>query len=121
MNIMRETGESYRAWPDWSAPDSRIWIDARNEGTVSFRPMACVFSSIIAAYSSRTLTSRPTPRVRLPPPRLSSTADSLKVGTRPCCAVPVSQGLLLLPAKLHGVQRFWYGWMMLVASAFTAT
>src|SRR5215475_2088472 len=23
-----------RAWPDWSAPDSRIWIDARDESAV---------------------------------------------------------------------------------------
>jgi hypothetical protein len=34
MNLVTETGESYRAWPDWSAPDSRIWIDARNESAV---------------------------------------------------------------------------------------
>ena len=34
VNLTTETGESYRAWPDWNAPDSRIWIDARNEGAV---------------------------------------------------------------------------------------
>jgi hypothetical protein len=34
VNLVTETGESYRAWPDWSAPDSRIWIDARDEGAV---------------------------------------------------------------------------------------
>lgn len=34
VNLTTETGESYRAWPDWSAPDSRIWIDARDEGAV---------------------------------------------------------------------------------------
>jgi len=34
VNLTTETGESYRAWPDWSAPNSRIWIDARNEGAV---------------------------------------------------------------------------------------
>ena len=34
MNLVTETGESLRAWPDWSAPDSRIWIDARNESAV---------------------------------------------------------------------------------------
>jgi hypothetical protein len=34
MNLVTETGESLRAWPDWSAPDSRIWIDARNERAV---------------------------------------------------------------------------------------
>jgi hypothetical protein len=34
LNLVTETGQSYRAWPDWSAPDSRIWIDARNESAV---------------------------------------------------------------------------------------
>ena len=34
LNLVTETGDSYRAWPDWSAPNSRIWIDARDEGAV---------------------------------------------------------------------------------------
>jgi hypothetical protein len=34
LSLVTETGESYRAWPDWTAPDSRIWIDARNESAV---------------------------------------------------------------------------------------
>jgi hypothetical protein len=34
LNLVTETGESYRAWPDVTAPDSRIWIDARNESAV---------------------------------------------------------------------------------------
>src|ERR1700724_1095874 len=34
LNLVTETGDSYRAWPDWSAPGSRIWIDARDEGAV---------------------------------------------------------------------------------------
>ena len=34
LNLVTETGQSFRAWPDWSAPDSRIWIDARNESAV---------------------------------------------------------------------------------------
>src|ERR1700744_5126098 len=34
MNTTTEAGESYRAWPDWNAPASRIWIDARNESAV---------------------------------------------------------------------------------------
>jgi hypothetical protein len=29
-----ETGDSYRATPDFTAPNSRIWIDARNESAV---------------------------------------------------------------------------------------
>lgn len=31
---MTETGESYRAWPDVTAPNTRIWIGARDEGAV---------------------------------------------------------------------------------------
>jgi hypothetical protein len=34
LNLVTETGESYRAWPDVTAPASRIWIDARNESAV---------------------------------------------------------------------------------------
>jgi hypothetical protein len=34
VNLTTESGESYRAWPDWGAPDSRIWIEARGEGAV---------------------------------------------------------------------------------------
>jgi hypothetical protein len=34
LNLVTETGDSYRAVPDWYAPASRIWIDARDEGAV---------------------------------------------------------------------------------------
>ncbi|UFZ06846.1 hypothetical protein LQG66_11315 [Bradyrhizobium ontarionense] len=34
VNLTTETGESLRAWPDWNAPDSRLWIDARDESVV---------------------------------------------------------------------------------------
>ena len=34
VNLTTETGESYKAWPDWNAPYSRIWIEARGEGAV---------------------------------------------------------------------------------------
>src|ERR1700733_7970046 len=34
VNLTTETGEAYRAWPDWTAPCSRIWSDARAEGAV---------------------------------------------------------------------------------------
>jgi hypothetical protein len=34
VNLVTETGDSFRAWPDVTAPNSRIWIDARNEGAV---------------------------------------------------------------------------------------
>ena len=32
VNLTTEAGETYQAWPDWNAPYSRIWIDARGEG-----------------------------------------------------------------------------------------
>src|ERR1700760_325663 len=31
FNLTTETGESYRAWPDWNAPASRLWIEAKSE------------------------------------------------------------------------------------------
>jgi hypothetical protein len=34
LNLVTETGDSYRASPDFTAPNSRIWIDARDEGAV---------------------------------------------------------------------------------------
>src|ERR1700722_2444440 len=34
VNLTTETGESYRAWPDWNAPLSRICIDGRGGGSV---------------------------------------------------------------------------------------
>ena len=34
LNLVTETGESYRAWPDVTAPASRIWVDVRNESAV---------------------------------------------------------------------------------------
>jgi hypothetical protein len=34
VNLTTEAGDSYRAWPDWSAPTSRIWIEARGQGAV---------------------------------------------------------------------------------------
>ena len=34
VNLTTATGRSYKAWPDWNAPDSRLWIDARNESAV---------------------------------------------------------------------------------------
>jgi hypothetical protein len=34
FNLVTEAGVAARAWPDWFAPASRIWIDAFNEGAV---------------------------------------------------------------------------------------
>src|ERR1700753_1045562 len=34
VNLTTETGESYRAGPDWNAPASRLWIEAKGESAV---------------------------------------------------------------------------------------
>lgn len=34
INLVNEVGQSARAWPDWTAPASRIWVDAWAEGAV---------------------------------------------------------------------------------------
>lgn len=34
LNLLNEAGEPSRAWPDWFAPQTRIWADAWNMGAV---------------------------------------------------------------------------------------
>ena len=34
FNLLTEAGVPARAWPDWFAPASRIWIDAFDQGAV---------------------------------------------------------------------------------------
>jgi hypothetical protein len=34
LNLVDEAGQPARAWPDWTAPDKRIWVDAWNQGAV---------------------------------------------------------------------------------------
>ena len=34
LNLLNEAGQPARAWPDFFAPATRIWIDAWNEGAV---------------------------------------------------------------------------------------
>jgi len=34
LNLLNEVGQPARAWPDWFAPATRIWVDAWNEGAV---------------------------------------------------------------------------------------
>ena len=34
LNLLNEAGEPARAWPDWFAPATRIWIERWNEGAV---------------------------------------------------------------------------------------
>ncbi len=34
LNLLTEAGVPYRAWPDWFAPATRIWIDGLAQGAV---------------------------------------------------------------------------------------
>jgi hypothetical protein len=34
LNLLNEAGQPSRAWPDSFAPETRIWVDAWNEGAV---------------------------------------------------------------------------------------
>ncbi len=34
LNLLDEAGEASRAWPDWYAPATRIWVDRYNFGAV---------------------------------------------------------------------------------------
>jgi hypothetical protein len=34
VKLTTETGETFAAWPDWNAPNHRLWIDARDESAV---------------------------------------------------------------------------------------
>jgi len=34
VNLVTETGDSLRAYPDFTAPNSRLWIEARDESAV---------------------------------------------------------------------------------------
>ena len=34
LNLLDEVGEASRAWPDWYAPATRIWVDRYNFGAV---------------------------------------------------------------------------------------
>jgi hypothetical protein len=34
LNLLNEVGEPSRAWPDWFAPATRIWVERYNYGAV---------------------------------------------------------------------------------------
>jgi hypothetical protein len=34
LNLLNEAGEPSRAWPDWFAPATRIWVENQNQGAV---------------------------------------------------------------------------------------
>jgi len=60
FNLLTEAGVPARAWPDWFAPASRIWIDAFNEGAV-YSP-----DGVVIQFDNGTIWRRGLP---LPPPR----------------------------------------------------
>jgi hypothetical protein len=60
FNLVTEAGVAARAWPDWFAPASRIWIDAFNEGAV-YSP-----DGMVIQFDNGTIWHRGLP---LPPPR----------------------------------------------------
>ena len=60
LNLLTEAGVPARAWPDWFAPASRIWIDAFNEGAV-YSP-----DGVVIQFDNGTIWRRGLP---LPPPR----------------------------------------------------
>jgi len=64
LNLVDEAGQPARAWPDWTAPDRRIWVDAWNQGAV-YSP-----DGMTVQFDSGTLWRRdlpPPPPMPLPP------------------------------------------------------
>jgi len=58
LNLLTEAGVPARAWPDWFAPTSRIWIDAFNEGAV-YSP-----DGMLIQFDNGTIWRRGLPRPR---------------------------------------------------------
>jgi hypothetical protein len=66
ISLLNEAGESVRAWPDWFAPASRIWIDAWAEGAV-YSPDGMTVHFDSGTIWQRDLGPPPPPP---PPPRI---------------------------------------------------
>jgi len=60
LNLLNVTGEPARAWPDWFAPATRIWIDAWSMGAV-YSP-----DGMVIQFDNGTIWQR---ELGLPPPR----------------------------------------------------
>jgi hypothetical protein len=61
LNLLDEAGEASRAWPDWYAPATRIWVDRYNFGAV-YTP-----DGMIIQFDNGTIWQRD---LGLPPPPL---------------------------------------------------
>ena len=58
MNLVTEAGQPSRAWPDWFAPATRIWVEALAQGAV-YSP-----DGVVIQFDSGTIWQRNI----LPPP-----------------------------------------------------
>jgi len=63
LNLLNEAGEPSRAWPDWYAPQTRIWADAWNMGAV-YSP-----DGMRIQFDNGTIWERDLPPPPLPLPR----------------------------------------------------
>jgi hypothetical protein len=63
VNLLNEAGVPARAWPDWFAPATRIWIDAWNEGAV-YSPDGMTIQFDNGSIWTRDLQPPPPPRGR---------------------------------------------------------
>lgn len=64
LNFLNEVGEASRAWPDWYAPATRIWIERYDYGAV-YSPDGMVIQFDNGTIWQRDLGLPPPP----PPPR----------------------------------------------------
>jgi hypothetical protein len=63
LNLLNEAGEASRAWPDWFAPATRIWVENYNYGAV-YSP-----DGILIQFDNGTIWHRDLGSPPPPPPR----------------------------------------------------
>ena len=63
FNLLDETGEASRAWPDWFAPATRIWIERYDYGAV-YSP-----DGMVIQFDNGTIWQRDLGLPPPPPPR----------------------------------------------------
>ncbi|MBX9709716.1 MAG: hypothetical protein K2X60_01665 [Xanthobacteraceae bacterium] len=63
LNLVTEAGVASRAWPDWFAPENRIWIDSLDQSAV-YTPDGMVIQFDNGKIWMRDLGPKPTPRRR---------------------------------------------------------
>lgn len=64
LNLLNEAGEASRAWPDWFAPATRIWVENYNYGAV-YSP-----DGILIQFDNGTIWQRDLGLPPPPPPRV---------------------------------------------------